>query len=172
MYYKIINTESKVYQELHALRTEELEIERKNEESVKNVCGPDWDGFLGKAGQQNYQRVTQYTGFAFKRPDRLPEKTWKQHKEYPEIYVPDTRTKNGKMIKKFLDELPHSSITKVLSILGCELAGQFTFPFVEIGKEGTIAFYMSDRFDETLRKNDDIIEITSKEFEEILETHY
>ena len=41
--------------------------------------------------------------FAFNHPDRLPAKTWKQHKEYPDIYVPDTRTKNGKQIKKFLD---------------------------------------------------------------------
>ncbi|MBQ3990480.1 MAG: hypothetical protein II630_06520 [Bacteroidales bacterium] len=123
---------------------------------------------MGQAGQQNYWRVTQYTGFEFKHPDRLPQKTWKQHKEYQEIYIPDNRTRNGKMIKKFLDELPHSSITRVFSILGCELAGRFTFPFVEIGKGGTIVFYMSDRFNETLKNNKDIIEITSKEFEEIL----
>lgn len=72
------------------------------------------------------------------------------------------------MIKKFLDELPHSSITKVFSILGCKLAGHFTFPFVEIGKDDVIVFYMSECFNDTLRKNKDIIEITSKEFEEIL----
>ena len=168
MYYKIINKESGVYQQLHELRTEEQKIEDENKEAVKNIVGRDWDNFLGQAGQQNYWRVTQYTGFEFKHPDRLPQKTWKQHKEYQEIYIPDNRTRNGKMIKKFLDELPHSSITRVFSILGCELAGRFTFPFVEIGKGGTIVFYMSDRFNETLKNNKDIIEITSKEFEEIL----
>lgn len=169
MYYKIVDKNSKLYKDLYNLRKEELEIERKNKEAIKEVIGSDWESFLGQCGQQNYWRVTTYTGFAFKRPDRLPEKTWKQHKEYHDIYVPDTRTKNGKQMKKFLEELKRSSITKVFSILGCELCGQFTFPFVEIGKDDIIVFYMSERFNDTLRKNKDIIEITSKEFDEILD---
>lgn len=168
MYYKIVNKESKVYQQLHELRTEEQKIERENKEAVKNIVGDDWDNFFGQEGQQNYWRVTQYSGFEFKHPERLPQKTWKQHKEYPSIYVPNTRTKNGKMMENFLNELQHSSITKVFSILGCELIGEFTFPFVEIGKDDVIVFYMSERFNDTLRKNKNIIEITSKEFEEIL----
>lgn len=168
MYYKIINKDSKVYKELHALRTEETKIEKQNREAVKNVVGRDWDNYLGKAGQQNFWRVTQYTGFAFKHPERLPGKTWKQHKEYSDIYVPNLRTKNGKQIKHFLDHLPGSSIQKVFSILGCHLDGRFTFPYVEIGKDDVIVFYMSDRFDEELTKNKDIIEITKREFEEIL----
>lgn len=169
MYYKITNKENSVYKELYALRKNELEIEKKNREAVLNVCGSDWENFLGKAGQQNFFRVTQYTGFEFKHPKQLPEKTWKQHKKYPEIYVPDTRTKNGKKINKFLNELPCSSIYKVFSILGCEITERFTFPFVEIGKDETIVFYMSDQFNDTLKKNNDIIEITSKEFDEILD---
>lgn len=168
MYYKIINKESKVYQQLHELRIKEQKIERDNKEAVKNIVGCDWDEFLGQVGQQNYWRVTQYSGFAFKHPERLPQKTWKQHKEYRDIYIPDNRTKNGKMVYKFLEELPHSSIIDVFSILGCKLGGHFTFPFVEIGKDDTIVFYMSDIFNDTLKNNNDIIEITSKEFEEIL----
>lgn len=169
MYYKIENKECKAYKELYALRTEEKDIEQKNKETVKNVCGCDWDSFLGQGGQQNFWRVTTYTGFAFKHPDRLPEKTWKQHKEYHDIYVPDTRTKNGKQMKKFLDELPHSSITKVFSILGCQLGGRFAFPFVEIGKGGVIVLYMSDRYHDTLKQNKDFIEITSGECDKLLE---
>lgn len=168
MYYKIENKECEAYKELYALRTEEYEIERKNKEAINNVCGCDWDSFLGQEGQQNYWRVTQYTGFAFKHPDRLPEKTWKRHKEYPDIYVPDNRTKNGKLMRKFLDELPHSSITKIFSIFGCQLGGRFAFPFVEIGKDDVIVFYMSDRYHDTLKQNKDYIEITSVEFEKIL----
>ena len=167
MYYKIINKDSKVYKELHALRTEEIKIEKQNREAVKNVVGRDWDNYLGRAGQQNFWRVTQYTGFAFKHPERLPGKTWKQHKEYSDIYVPNLRTKNGKQIKHFLDHLPGSSIQKVFSILGCHLDGRFTFPYVEIGKDDVIVFYMSDRFDDVLSKNKDIIEITKREFEEL-----
>lgn len=167
MYYKIINKDSKVYKELHALRTEETKIEKQNREAVKNVVGSDWDNYLGRAGQQNFWRVTQYSGFAFKHPKRLPGKTWKQHKEYSDIYVPNLRTKNGKQIKHFLDHLPGSSIQKVFSILGCHLDGRFTFPYVEIGKDDVIVFYMSDRFDDVLSKNKDIIEITKREFEEL-----
>lgn len=168
MYYKLINTDSKVYKELMALRIEERSIEEKNREAVKNVVGCDWDEFLGLGGQQNYWRVTRYSGFAFKHPDRLPSKTWKQHIEYPDIYVPDLRTKNGKQIRKFLDELPHSSIQRVFSILECQLSGQFAYPYVEIGRDGVIVLYMSDRYNETLSKNRDIIEITRREFDEIL----
>lgn len=168
MYYKITNTESKVYKELYALRQEELLIERENRKAVENVVGCDWDNYRGRAGQQHFWRVTQYVGFVFNHPDRLPAKTWRQVKDTPDIYVPDTRTKNGKQIKKFLDELPHSSIQKVFSILGCRLEGGFIFPYVEIGCDDVIVLYMSDRFDETLSKNKDIIEITFKEFKEIL----
>lgn len=168
MYYKITNTKSKVYKELFALRIEEKSIEKKNHEAVKNVVGCDWDEFLGKEGQQNFWRVAQYTGFVFKHPDRLPAKTWKQHKEYPNVYVPNTRTINGRQIKKFLNELPHSSIQKVFSILKCQLDGRFVFPYVEIGCGDVIVLYMSDRYDETLSKNKNIIEITKKEFNEIL----
>ena len=71
-------------------------------------------------------------------------------------------------MKHFLDHLPGSSINKVFSILNCKLEGRFTFPYVEIGKDDVIVFYMSDRFDEELTKNKDIIEITKREFEEIL----
>ena len=168
MYYKITNTDSKVYKELFALRIEEMSIERKNHDAVKNVVGCDWDEFLGNEGQRNFWRVTQYTGFAFKHPDRLPANTWKQDKEHPDVYVPNLRTKNGRAMKKFLVELPHSSIQKVFSILGCQLYGQFVFPYVEIGCGDEIVLYMSDRYDETLSKNKDIIEITKKEFNEIL----
>lgn len=169
MYYKITNKDSELYKELHELRTKELELEESNKEAVHIVVGDDWECFLGHCGQQNYWRVTQYTGFAFKHPDRLPPKTWMQHKEHSDIYVPDTRTKNGKVIKKFLNELPCSSIRDVFKILGCELGGRFTFPFVEIGKDGVIAVYMSDRFDSNLRKINDLIEITSREFEQLTE---
>lgn len=169
MYYKVENKDSRLYKSLYELRAKELEIEKSNNEAVKNIVGNDWDNFLGQDGQQNYWRVTQYTGFAFKHPDRLPPKTWKQHKEHSGFYVPDARTKNGKIIKKFLDELPHSSINSVFKILGCELGGLFIFPFIEIGKNDVIVVYMSDRFDNNLRNLKDLVEITSKEFEQLVE---
>lgn len=167
MFYKITNTESKVYKELFALRKEEISIERKNREEVKKVVGCDWDEYLGCKGQQNFWRVTLYSGFAFKHPDRLPAKTWKQHKEYPHIYIPNTRTKLGRQMQSFLGNLPHSSFIKVLSILECPIDGRVVFPYVEIGCGDVIVLYMGDRYDEILSKNKDIIEITKREFNEI-----
>ncbi|MBR6175851.1 MAG: hypothetical protein IKQ52_09785 [Bacteroidales bacterium] len=168
MYYKITNTECKLYKQLYALRTEEHEIEESNKKKVKETIGDDWDEFLGRDGQQNYWRVTQYTGFKFNHPESLPPKTWKEHKEYAGFYIPDNRTKNGKKITEMLDNLPHSSIKKVFGILECELYGKFAFPFVEICDNGNIVVFMSDRYD-LEKKFKDIIEITTKEFYQILE---
>lgn len=168
MYYKITDKDSELYKKLHQLRTEELAIEKSNKAVIKEVVGDDWDEYLGKGGQQNYWRVTQYTGFAFKHPDRLPEKTWKQHKEHAGIYVPDTRTKRGQLMQLFLKNLPHSSFTKVFAILQCPIDGRFTFPYVEIGKDDVIVVYMGNQFDSILRKFKELIEITSREFDEIM----
>ena len=106
MYYKITDKESKLYKQLHELRSKELKIEKENKAAVKKLVGDDCDHFSGWLGQQNFFRVTTYSGFAFKHPENLPPKTWKKHKEYPDIYVPDRRTKNGKAIAEALDSLP------------------------------------------------------------------
>ena len=170
MYYKIINTDSNVYKQLYDLRTKEQEIEKNNKKIVKELIGQDFTHFIGNAGQQNFNRVTQFTGFEFKHPEKLPPKVWVLDKQYGDKggYVPNRRTKAGREMLEKLRTLPHSSIIEVFRILKCELSGHFIFPYVEIGKDDVIVLYMSDRFDETLSKNKDIIEITKKEFDEIL----
>lgn len=169
MYYKIINKDSDVYKQLYELRTKEQKIEKSNKKMVKELIGQDFTHFIGKAGQQNFERVTQFSGFEFKHPEKLPPKVWVLDKQYGDkgVYVPNRRTKAGREMLKKLRTLPHSSISEVFRILKCELSGRFIFPYVEIGKDDAIVFYMSDRFDETLSKNKDIIEITKREFEEI-----
>lgn len=109
MFYKITNKESELYKKLHELRTNERKIDKENNAAVKQLVGDDWDHFSGWEGQQNFHRVTMYSGFAFKHPENLQPKTWKKHKEYEDIYVPDRRTKNGRAIAEALDDLPHSS---------------------------------------------------------------
>lgn len=169
MYYKITNKGSKIYKQLYELRKKEQQIEENNEKIVKELIGQDFTHFIGKAGQQNYERVTQYSGFEFKHTEKLPPKVWVLDKQYGDkgVYVPNRRTKAGREMLEKLRTLPHSSIVDVFKILECELYGRFTFPYVEIGKDDVIVFYMSDRFHEELTKNKDIIEITRGEFEEI-----
>ena len=91
MFYKITDQESELYKKLHELRSNELKIEKENDAAVKKLVGDDWDHFSGWLGQQNFFRVTIYSGFAFKHPENLTPKTWKKHKEYDDIYVPDRR---------------------------------------------------------------------------------
>lgn len=169
MYYKITNKDSKVYKQLYELRKKELEIEKSNRKMVRELVGDDWSHFKGLSGQQNYQRVTQYSGFEFKHPEQLPPKVWVLDKQYGDkgCYVPNRRTKAGREMLEKLKTLPHSSIIKVFEILGCTLYGSFAFPYVEIGKDDVIVLFMSDRYYEELSKNPDIIEITKKEFDEL-----
>lgn len=169
MYYKIINKDSDVYKRLYDLRKKEQQIEENNKKTVKELIGQDFTHFIGKAGQQNFERVTQYSGFEFKHPEKLPPKVWVLNKQYGDkgCYVPNRKTKAGREMLEKLRTLPHSSIINVFGILECKLSGRFTFPYVEIGKDDVIVLYMSDRFDDVLSKNKDIIEITKREFEEI-----
>lgn len=170
MYYKITNKGSKIYKQLYELRKEEQQIEENNKKIVRELVGQDFTHFIGKAGQQNIHRVTQYSGFEFKHPEKLPPKVWVLDKQYGDKggYVPNRRTKAGREMLEKLRTLPHSSLIYVFKILECELYGSFTFPYVEIGKDDVIVLYMSDIFHEELTKNKDIIEITRGEFEEII----
>lgn len=169
MYYKITNKGSKIYKQLYELRKKEQQIEENNKKTVKELIDQDFTYFIGKAGQQNFVRVTQYSGFEFNHPEKLPPKVWVLDKQYGDkgVYVPNRRTKAGREMLEKLRTLPHSSIIDVFRILKCEMSGSFVFPYVEIGKDDVIVFYMSDRFHEELTKNKDIIEITRGEFEEI-----
>lgn len=169
MFYKIINKKSDIYKKLHELRTKELEIEENNKKLVKEIVGDDWNWFVGRTGQQSYDRCTQYSGFQFRHPENLPPKTWVLDKEYGDkgVYVPNKRTKAGREIKEKLNTMPHSSMFDVFEILECEIGGRFAFPFVEICNSGEIVIYMSDKYD-LESKFKDVIEITKHEANELL----
>lgn len=168
MYYKITNRECDVYKKLHTLRMIEIQIEQDNLQYVRNLVGDDWNTYLGQVGQQNFLRVTNYEGFAFRHPENLPAKTWKEHKEGHGVYVPDLRTKKGREMRKALDKLNHSSVFNVYEIFGINLLGSFIFPFVEVCKDETIIVYFDDKID-LCDKFTEIEEITKKEFYELME---
>ena len=170
MYYKITDKNSDLYKKLHGLRTEEHKIEEENLKKVKELVGDDWDEFVGHRTQQNICRVTRYSGFKFKHPESMPPKTFKPHKEFGNkgFYVPDRRTKAGKNISDGLRDLKQSPVFFLLEIFGVDYIGHYHFPFVEICKNETIVVYMDERFDKELRKFHELVEITSKEFYELL----
>lgn len=166
MYYKITNKESKVYQELYALRTKELQIEEDNIKAIEEKTGLTWDSTFGHHGQQTFRRVSGYSGFEFKETDKIDLKIWKQHKEHPTVYVPNTRTKLGREMQEFLNNgLKGSNYHRVLEILELESLRRFSFPFVEIVGEELIVFL--DNSHEP--KDENVIEITKKEFQSLRE---
>ena len=162
MYYKIENKDCKVYQQLHELRTNELQIEKDNISAIENKTDLKWVNSFGNHGQQNFRRVTSYKGFAFNDPSKVDLKIWKQHKEEKTVYVPNTRTKLGREMDEFLrNGLQGSNFNKVIKILDLPDLRRFTFPFVDIASDGTIYLFLGEDHEP---KDKNIIEITKREF--------
>lgn len=165
MYYKIENKECEVYKKLHGLRTKELAFEKENEALITEKTGMTFQRYLGHQGQQNFSRVTEYAGFAFIEKDKVDPKIWKKHDE--EIFVPNTRTKIGREMDSFiLNGLKKSNYTDVFEILNVEKYGKFIFPFVEIANEVLFVF-LDDKHEP---KDENLIEITKKEFATMLQS--
>ena len=164
MYYKIENKECEVYKKLHEQRTKEEQMELKNTASFIKKTGLYFTNFFRIIGQQNFRRVTSYSGFEFIETEKVDLKVWKRDKEHTEIFVPNTRTKLGREMQEFLNNgLEGSRYDIINDILGLESLRRFTFPFVEIvGKK--IILYVDDQYD---LNDKDIIEITKREFNEL-----
>lgn len=165
MYYKIVNKDSEVYQKLHELRLKELQFEKDNITSIEEKTGLKWNNYLGHKGQQNFCRVTDYSGFEFTEPEKVNLKIWKRDRNHPAIFVPNCRTKLGREMDEFLlNGLGKSLFTKVWDILNLPHLGKFTFPYVEIALD-TILIYLDDKH---IPSDEDIIEITSIEFQSLI----
>lgn len=165
MYYKITNQESEVYKKLHAMRTQELAWEDENEKKIEEKTGLTWTVFLGRRGQQSFSRVTEYSGFIFDQPEKVDPKVWAPHKTEEGGFVPNRRTKAGREMAKFLSrEMGGHWFNIVFVNIGMEPPnGRFSFPFVEICGEVIILFLDENH----IPSNEDIIEITKTEFEQI-----
>lgn len=167
MYYKIGNKECKVYKQLHELRTNELKIQEENEKAIKLKTGLKFKIFLGDGGQQHWRRVRQYTGFKFTTPNKVDLKIWNIDSKHKEIFVPNRKTKLGREMREFLlNGLRGSNYNKVFEILKLEHNKRFTFPYVEI-VNGIIILFIGNDLNP---KNKDLVEITKREFDELLKT--
>lgn len=163
MFYKIENQECDVYKKLHELRRKEEQIELKNIASIIEKTGLKWENSFGRRGQQNFRRVSSFNGFEFTEVEKVDLKTWKRHKEHNEIFVPNTRTKLGREMQEFLSNgLEGSNFNTVIEILKLEDLRRFTFPYIEIAGK-TITIYLDDNHEP---KDENVIEITKKEFNE------
>lgn len=165
MYYKIENKECEVYLKLHDMRTKELQIEKDNEKAIEDKTGLKWEEYFGNSGQQNWNRVTQYKGFIFSEPEKVDLKIWNKNNEG--VFVPNKRTKLGREMSEFLmNGLKGNRYDKPFEILKIQKQRRFTFPFIEIGNNDIIVLFFDDNH---LPKDENVIEITRKEFDAILE---
>ena len=160
MYYKITNKESQIYKELYEMRIKELQLEADNLKAVKDKIGSEWTGYIGHFGQQNFNRTTTYYGFNFCNPNDVDLKTWKLYKDSSCYYVPNKRSKKGKEISEFLNNLPVNGwFDIVLDKLNIKAdLSEFRFPYVEVCDD-IILIYLDD---DHIPENENIIEITSK----------
>lgn len=164
MYYKIVNKNSEVYKRLHELRAREIQIEKGNKKAIEKQTGLKFDGYLGCAGQQNYWRVTQYYGFKFLKPEKVDLKVWQKDKKNTGVFVPNRKTKAGREMQEFLSNgLSSSNFKDVFNILNLPCLSKFVFPYVEIFGD-VIALFLDDKHEP---KDENVIEITKKEFETI-----
>ena len=168
MYYKVTNKESEVYKQLFELRQTEQQIEENNEKLLAEKIPYKWEEFSGYIGQQNFGRTTQYCGFVFLEPEKVDLKVWKRDKDNKKLFEPNRKTKAGKEMANFLfNGMERSGCNRPFEILGIERGSRFSFPYVEICNDGDIVICLGNRH---IPKDDvNIIEITSKEFNEKLE---
>ena len=167
MYYKIENKKSKVYKELFDLRIKEYAIQDENEIAIKDKSGSDFKNFFGDAGQQNFRRVRQYTGFEFIEPEKINAKIWKRHEKHNEIFIPNRKTKLGREMAEFLlNGLKGSKYDNVINILNLKSLRKFTLPYFEIYGD-VILIYLSDGHEPT---DENVIEITKREFKQLQTT--
>ena len=167
MYYKIENKECEVYKQLHQMRTEEIQIGKDNEKAIEEKTGLKFDTFLGNPGQQNFRRVTRFSGFEFLEPEKVDLKIWKRDKEHPEIFVPNNRTKLGREMADFLaNGLKRSRYDRVWEILNLKSLKRFQFPYVEIVND-VIIISLDDEHEPS---DENVIEITKREFNKLLDS--
>lgn len=163
MFYKIINKQSKVYNELKSLREEELKIEDRNTRKIVKECGSNFSDYLGYTGQQNLFRVTSYIGFKFNDISKINLKAWKLSKEHLGVFIPYKRTKVGRKMSDLLQNgLEHSSYKKVFNILKLPSLRKFQFPYIEVMNNGLILIALGNNHKPNI---DDVIEITETEFD-------
>lgn len=166
MYYKITNTECDVYKRLHELRDREICIDYRNLAAIRKEVELDFIGILGKTDQSNCLRTNAYYGFKFADQSKVNLKIWKEDVDHEGIFIPNKRTKLGRQMNSFLrNGLEGSWFEYPLEILGVHHKwSRFMLPFVEISGEA-ILIRLDDKMEP---KDENVIEITKKEFFEIL----
>ena len=101
-------------------------------------------------------------------PEEVDPKVWKEAEKG--MFFPNRRTKVGREMASFLaNGMEATRYDDPLEILGCNyFLPRFKFPFIEQCNNVIVAFLD----DKHIPVSEDVIEITSKEFNEIREKYW
>ena len=163
MFYKITNKNSAVYKNMSAFLLKEKNINEKNKILISEKTPYKFESTWGNSDQQDFIRTITYSGFKFLDTDKIDKKEWKMRDDG--YWFPNPRTKRGKEMKRFLNTLEKTYYDDLLEIIKCNVfLSRFKFPFA-LQCDDTIILFLDDKF--TPQPEEDIIEITRKEFMEI-----
>lgn len=163
MFYKITNKNSEVYKNMSAFLLKENNIDEKNKILISEKIPYKFESSWGNSHQQDFIRTITYSGFKFLDTNKIDEKVWKMRDDG--YWFPNPRTKLGKEMKRFLNTLEKTYYDDLLEIVKCNgFLSRFKFPFA-LQCDDVIILFLDDQL--TPQPEEDIIEITRKEFMEI-----
>lgn len=163
MFYKIINNNSEVYNNMADFLLKENMINENNKKRLLEKIPYKWESSWGNSSQQDFIRTITYSGFKFLNADEVDKKVWKMRDDG--YWFPNLRTKAGKEMERFLNSVEKTHYNDLLEIVKCNyFLSRFKFPFA-LQCNDTIILSLDDQL--TPLPEEDIIEITYKEFKEI-----
>lgn len=164
MYYKITNKKSKIYKDLFEFRKKEKSIDKRNSRLIQEKSGSTFKNYLGFPPQTGLIRTRHYVAFDFEQPENLDDKTWKKNKDHEELYEPYLRTKKGREMNEFINNLERTSYWDLKELIGLDSLHKFHTPDVYIVEDDVLIMYLDPRH---IPEDENFIEITSVEFDEL-----
>lgn len=163
MYFKITNKESKMYQDVMAYIKKRRKQTEDNYKTVEDRLGKFTKTLSSEGGFYVLPTIsgivpTEVTEIEGMIPD----------KKYPDVLVPNRRTKKGKEIQDFLNRLPNWWYTDGLDLFPMkrkDITGErFYTPYIE-EFDGIIVVRLDDKHNP--QQTEDFVEITTSEFKAI-----
>lgn len=163
MYYKLTNPQGETFRKLKELRTKEMDINRQNRLAIMKAAGHSFVEYIGSADQQTLNRTIIYEAFKFMKPQDLDPQVWQEDKEYKGFYKPYGRTKTGRAMDDFIDNLPKSDFRMVLTALNLRHPHGISFklPYLALMNKDLLLLELDDYFRPTVTG---LTEITREEF--------
>ena len=171
LYYKVENKDCDLFKRAN----EFLAMEEKLRETQRKTIESELPKFSKYKCLKGFNRIGQYTGFAFDDKENIDPKVWKTKEEDGEMLSkPNLRTKVGKAMDKFLRSFKGTNawdVDRLLAIDGKSVYGRFYTANLFMFNE-CLYIIIDSQFPDVFEKNNtDIIEITNGEMTKALDKY-